>query len=87
MNALLFALTVVTVVVALVALGWPLSTWMARTYRTDKDWVVERGVYRLLGVDARSEQRWPNYLRGIIAISVLGVLLLYGLQRLQAVLP
>jgi K+-transporting ATPase ATPase A chain len=44
-------------------------------------------VYRLLGVDARSEQRWPNHLRGILAISVLGVLLLYGLQRLQAVLP
>jgi K+-transporting ATPase ATPase A chain len=87
MAALLFALTLLTLVVGLVALGWPLSTWMARTYTTDKDWRLERGVYRLLGVDARSEQRWPNHLRGILAISVLGVLLLYGLQRLQAVLP
>ncbi|GAA2750113.1 potassium-transporting ATPase subunit KdpA [Amnibacterium kyonggiense] len=87
MNGLLFALTVLTLVVALVALGWPLSTWMARTYTTDRDWLVERGVHRLLGIDARSEQRWPNYLRGILAISVLGVLLLYGLQRLQQFLP
>jgi K+-transporting ATPase ATPase A chain len=87
MAALDFALTLLTLVVALVALGWPLSTWMARTYTTAKDWRVERGVYRLLGVDARAEQRWPNYFRGILAISVLGVLFLYGLQRLQAVLP
>ena len=60
---------------------------MARTYTTDRDWRVERGIYRLLGVDARAEQRWPNYLRGILAISVLGVLFLYALQRLQPLLP
>lgn len=87
MDGLLFALTLLTLVVALAALGWPLSTWMARTYTTDKDWAVERGVYRVLGVDARAEQRWPNYFRGILAISVLGVVFLYGLQRLQTVLP
>jgi K+-transporting ATPase ATPase A chain len=87
MDALLFALTLLTLVVALVLLGWPLSTWMARTYTTEKDWRIERGVYRLLGVNARAEQRWPNHLRGILAISVLGVLFLYALQRLQEVLP
>ena len=87
MDGLFFALTLITLVVALVAFGWPLSTWMARTYTTDKDWGVERGVYRVLGVDARAEQRWPNYFRGILAISVLGVLFLYALQRLQPVLP
>ena len=87
MDALRFSLTVLTLIVALVALGWPLSTWMARTYTTTEDWRVERGVHRLLGVDARSDQRWPNYFRGILGISVLGVLLLYALQRLQAVLP
>jgi len=87
MAALTFALTLLTLVVGLVALGWPLSTWMARTYTTATDWRIERGVYRLLGVDARAEQRWPGYLRGILAISVLGVLLLYGIQRLQPLLP
>ena len=87
MAALLFALTLLTLVVALIAIGWPLSTWMARTYMTDKDWRAERVVYRLLGVDPRSEQRWSSYLRGILAISVLGVLLLYGIQRLQEFLP
>ena len=87
MDALRFSLTVLTLIVVLVGLGLPLSTWMARTYTTTSDWRVERGVYRLLGIDARSDQRWPNYFRGILAISVLGVLFLYALQRLQAVLP
>jgi K+-transporting ATPase ATPase A chain len=87
MNVLLFALTLLTLVIALVALGWPLSSWMARTYTAATDWLPERGVYRLLRIDPRSEQRWPSYFRGILAISVLGVLLLYGMQRLQEVLP
>jgi K+-transporting ATPase ATPase A chain len=87
MDALRFALTLLTLVVALVALGWPLSSWMARTYTTATDWRLERGVHRLLRIDPRAEQRWPSHLRGILAISVLGVLLLYGLQRLQELLP
>ncbi len=87
MAALDFLLTLAALVVALVVLGWPLSTWMARTWTTDRDWRVERGAYRLLGVDPRGQQRWPSYFRGVLAISVLGVLLLYGLQRLQQALP
>lgn len=87
MEALRFGLTLATLVLGLVALGWPLSTWMARTFTTDRDWRVELGVYRLLGVDPRAEQRWPNYFRGVLALAVLGVLLLYALQRVQPILP
>lgn len=87
MNYLFFALTLLTLVVGLVVLGLPLSSWMARVYTTDKDWRIERGIYRLLGVDPRSEQRWQNYFRGVLALSVLGVLFVYALQRLQEFLP
>ena len=48
---------------------------------------VERGFYRLIGVDPRSEQTWPAYLRGVLAFSAVGVLFVYALQRAQAVLP
>ena len=40
-----------------------------------------------MGVDADSEQRWPTYLRSVLAFSAVGVLLLYLLQRVQAWLP
>jgi len=41
----------------------------------------------VIGVDARSEQTWQAYLRGVLAFSLVGVLLVYALQRAQAVLP
>lgn len=81
------ALQVLTVVLVLAALYRPLGDYMARVYSTGKDLAVERGFYRATGVDPRSEQNWQSYLRGVLAFSVVGVLLVYVLQRAQAVLP
>jgi len=50
-------------------------------------WRVEKVVYRAVGVDADTEQRWPTYLRSVLAFSLVSVLFLYLLQRLQSVLP
>ncbi|QIG38900.1 potassium-transporting ATPase subunit KdpA [Microbacterium sp. 4R-513] len=80
-------LQIATVVLILVLLYRPLGDWIARVYTSAKDWRVERGVYRLVGVDPASEQTWQAYVRGVLAFSLVGVLLVYGLQRLQAVLP
>ena len=44
---------------------------------------MERGIYRLVGVDPQGEQSWGVYARSVLAFSVVSVLLLYGLQRLQ----
>ncbi|MDQ1436506.1 MAG: potassium-transporting ATPase potassium-binding subunit [Acidimicrobiaceae bacterium] len=48
---------------------------------------VERLLYRVAGVDERSEQRWPVYARALLAFSAVSVVFLYGLTRLQAHLP
>ncbi len=45
---------------------------------------IERGVYRLVGVDPDGEQGWATYARSVLAFSAVSVLLLYALQRLQA---
>ena len=44
---------------------------------------VERGVYRLVGVDPATEQTWGVYARAVLAFSAVSVLFLYGFQRLQ----
>ncbi|MFF5625073.1 potassium-transporting ATPase subunit KdpA [Microbacterium sp. LWH10-1.2] len=77
----------VAVIVVLVLLYRPLGDYMAHVFSTPKDLRVERGIYRLIGVDSSSEQTWRAYLRGVLAFSVVGLLLVYGLQRLQAFLP
>src|SRR6478609_5630932 len=76
-----------SLIVALVLLYRPLGNYLAWVFLSRRDWVVERGVYRLIGVDPRADQSWPAYARGVIAFSLVGVLLVYGLQRIQAVLP
>src|SRR6478609_2606479 len=80
-------LQIATVVLILALLYRPLGDGIARVYTSTKDWRIERGVYRLVGVDPGSEQTWQAYLRGVLVFSLVGVLLVYALQRLQAVLP
>ena len=65
----------------------PLGDYMAHIFTTDsphrKHWRIERGIYRLIGVDADVDQKWSTYLRGVLAFSAVSVLFLYGFQRLQ----
>jgi K+-transporting ATPase ATPase A chain len=74
-------------VVALAAAHRPLGDHLARVFTTAKHRRVEKLVYRAVGVDADTEQRWPVYLRSVLAFSMVGVLLLYVLQRVQSLLP
>lgn len=80
-------LQIATVLLVLAVLYRPLGDWIARVYTTDRDARVERGFYRLVGIDPRSEQTWRAYARGVLAFSVVGVLFVYALQRLQGWLP
>jgi K+-transporting ATPase ATPase A chain len=80
-------LQVAMLLVLLVACYAPLGDHMARVYDGDAHWRVERWVYRLVRVDADAGQRWPTYAAGILGFSFASVVLLYLLQRLQAVLP
>jgi K+-transporting ATPase ATPase A chain len=71
---------------ALAACWRPLGDWMARVFTDARHWRIERGIYRLVRVDPHSEQRWTAYAVAVLAFSFVGVVLLYLLQRLQAVL-
>ena len=76
-----------TLVLVLALLYRPLGDYIAHVYTSRKDLAVERATYRLIGVDPRSEQSWQAYLRGVLLFSVMGILFVYALQRLQPVLP
>ncbi|WP_378145014.1 potassium-transporting ATPase subunit KdpA [Cnuibacter sp. UC19_7] len=76
-----------TLALVLAVLYRPLGDYMAHTFTSPKHLRVERGLYRVIGVAGDSEQTWGAYLRGVLAFSFIGVILVYGLQRLQAVLP
>ncbi|WP_158888909.1 potassium-transporting ATPase subunit KdpA [Amycolatopsis anabasis] len=73
--------------VALAVAYKPLGDYMAKVYSSEKDWKIERGLYRLFRVDPKSEQKWSTYAAGVLAFSLVSVVLLYLLQRLQPLLP
>jgi K+-transporting ATPase ATPase A chain len=74
-------------VAALAACYVPLGNYIAHVFTSDKDWRIERGVYKLMGVDRTADQKWSIYLRSMLAFSFISVLFLYGIQRLQQYLP
>jgi K+-transporting ATPase ATPase A chain len=78
--------------VVLLLLAKPLGSYMANVYEGKGAALrigggVERLFYRISGVDPQRDMRWTEYAIAVIMFNVLGGLAVYGLQRLQALLP
>jgi K+-transporting ATPase ATPase A chain len=77
----------------LLALTKPLGLFMFKVFTGERTWLspvlrpVERAVYRVSGVDETREQSWLTYAVSLLAFSLVGMLVLYALQRLQGDLP
>jgi potassium-transporting ATPase potassium-binding subunit len=68
---------------ALAACYIPLGNYIARIFTDTKHWRVERGIYKLTGVDPDADMRWTVYVRSILAFSVVAVLFVYLIERTQ----
>ena len=86
-------LQIVLYVALLVALSWPLGRYMARVYEGEQTWLspvltpLERIILRVAGIDPRSEMGWERYAAAALVVNVVGVVVVYLLQRLQGWLP
>ncbi|HKD53834.1 MAG TPA: potassium-transporting ATPase subunit KdpA [Steroidobacteraceae bacterium] len=71
----------------------PLGLYMAHVFEGHKIWPLragaplERGIYRLAGVDAAREMGWKEYAVGLLLFNLFGALAVYLLQRCQLWLP
>ena len=84
----------IAIVLALVlATAFPMSSLIASVYAGTDNFLspvlrpIERGFYRLAGVDEKREQSWLLYAIALLAFSVAGFVSLFAIQRLQNVLP
>jgi potassium-transporting ATPase potassium-binding subunit len=83
----------VAFLVILAALAWPMGLWLTAVAEGRLPrWLsplrrLENGLYRLAGVDGDVGMGWKHYALALIAFNVLGVVVVYALQRLQGVLP
>jgi len=82
-------LQIVLYLVVLLALVKPLGWYMAQIYegRIHLLAFAERPLYVLFGTREDEEQSWKQYAIAMLLFNALGLLVVYALQRLQAVLP
>jgi len=80
-------------IVILLLLVKPLGSYMARVFQGERTFMtpivgpVERLVYRLLGVRTDEEMNWKQYAIALLLFTLVGIISLYAIERLQAVLP
>lgn len=86
-NTASFLVQVTALIVVLAALHKPLGIYLANVFGGTASTRPERLFYRLAGIESGTEQTWPVYLRSVLAFSAVSILMVFGLQRLQGVLP
>ncbi len=72
--------------------AWPLGSYMARVYEGNSRvnrWFgsAEAVFYKICGVDAQHEMNWKSYAAAMMLFNVLGIVVVFTIQRLQHVLP
>lgn len=75
---------------ALLITAWPLGIWIARLSCGNlPHWMhrVEAPLYRLGGISPTQSMKWVDYSLALLAFNVLGVVVVYAIQRLQMWLP
>ena len=75
------------------AITKPLGSYMYRVFEGDRQplprlfGAIERLLYRLCGVDPKERQDWKQYTVAMLVFSAITLLVTYGIERLQHVLP
>src|ERR1700729_180695 len=80
----------ILVLAVFLAISWRfLGSYMGSVYEGRVRWLalVERPIYRLIGVDPESEQSWQRYATSVIIFSAVAILITYLFFRIQLHLP
>ena len=77
----------------ILAITKPLGVFMVRVFNHESTYLdpvlrpIERGIYRLTGVNERSEMAWTEYAGAMLLFSGVSMFLLYVIERTQKWLP
>jgi K+-transporting ATPase ATPase A chain len=86
-------LQIVVYLAVVLAVTAPLGRFMTRVFGGERTWLdpalrpLERLIYRATRVDEAREMRWTEYAAAMLLFSVVSMLVLYLLQRVQQRLP
>jgi potassium-transporting ATPase potassium-binding subunit len=86
-------LQIIVFLVLILAVTKPMGVFMARAFSREKTFMdpvlrpIERLLYRVTGVDEDHEMRWTEYAISMLLFSVVSMIVLYLIERLQGFLP
>ena len=86
-------LQILIYIAIVIALAKPIGVFMTHVFNGEHTFLhpllrpIERLLYRLTGVDEKKEMRWTEYAVAMLLFSVVSLVLLYLIQRLQGYLP
>ena len=86
-------LQILIYIAIVIALAKPIGVFMTRVFNGERTFLhpvlrpIERLLYRLTGVDEKREMHWTEYAVAMLLFSVVSLVLLYLIQRLQGYLP
>jgi K+-transporting ATPase ATPase A chain len=75
------------------AISVPLGLYMARVFSNERTFLdpvlspIEKLIYKLCGINPGIEMGWAGYAVSMLAFSLISMIFLYALQRLQYYLP
>src|SRR5215469_8795653 len=78
---------------AILVITKPAGLYMAKVFSRQRTWLdplmrpIEKLLYRVTGVDEGHEMRWTEYAIAMLLFSLVSMIVLYLMQRLQAYLP
>jgi K+-transporting ATPase ATPase A chain len=84
---------IIVYLVALIALTPPLGLFMARVFEGQRTFLspllgwLERGIYKLSGIDPQEEMNWKVYAKALLWFNFFGFLAVFLIQIFQSVLP
>jgi K+-transporting ATPase ATPase A chain len=79
--------------IILLAVTCPVGLYLVRVLEGQRTWLnpvlkpVERLIYRLTGVRADNEMNWREYAFALLGFSAVSLVVTYGVERLQGLLP
>jgi potassium-transporting ATPase potassium-binding subunit len=86
-------LQIVIFLALILAVTKPMGVFMTRVFNRERTFLdpvlrpIERLIYRMTGVDENHEMRWTEYAFAMLLFSLVPMLLLYLMQRVQGFLP
>jgi K+-transporting ATPase ATPase A chain len=89
-SGILLILAFIAVIAAVTA---PLGAYMTKVFAGERTWAhrllrpIEVAIYKLCGIDETAEQHWTSYAGGVLAFSIVSLLLTYLIMRLQQWFP